>query len=275
MINHGRTLLLNIFAQSAGTRDAGYEYIPPAFRPLVIPSALRIVRGVLFGKQPDQRFLNLRARELLSYIHQTELAQYLYALDSRITYWPEQETTTFKYEPKVTVKQRTGPETPIAFSGDFVVGNAGGKAAREFLVQLAASAQENLHIAVTEVGAITTTYTQIPNLTNMPVITLPETQIKFRINNMPNVSAPANGTQLATWSIALAANPPPAITTLMPTLELLGEPVFLELFGVESTEPYATFKNVWFDHPLPAYKLAGLTLAFIYRLEEVRLNRNG
>jgi hypothetical protein len=61
----------------------------------------------------------------------------------------------------------------------------------------------------------------------------------------------------------------------MPTLELLGEPVFLELFGVEPAEPYATFKNVWFDHPLPAYKLAGLTLAFIYRLEEVRLHRNG
>ena len=40
MINHGRTLLLNIWAQSAQKQQAGYEYIPPTFRPLVLPTVL-------------------------------------------------------------------------------------------------------------------------------------------------------------------------------------------------------------------------------------------
>ena len=79
---------------------------------------------------------------------------------------------------------------------------------------------------------------------------------------------------VARWLINMQANPSPAITTIMPTLELLGEPIFLDLFGVSDEEPYTTFKNLWFDHPLPNYRLAGLTLAFIYRAEEQRL-QNG
>jgi hypothetical protein len=61
----------------------------------------------------------------------------------------------------------------------------------------------------------------------------------------------------------------------MPVLELLGEPVFLELFGAAPVEPYATFKNLWFDHPSAAHRLGGLLLALIYRTDAVRNKTNG
>lgn len=80
----------------------------------------------------------------------------------------------------------------------------------------------------------------------------------------------APGTLISRWTIETRANPAPALTTILPTLEILGEPAFLQLFGVSQNEPYATFKNLWFDHPLPTYRLAGLVLALIYRTEEYR-----
>jgi hypothetical protein len=275
MINHARTLLLNIFAQSANAQDAGYEYIPPTFKPLVLPNTLRVIRGVLFGSRPDQRFLNLRARELLSYIHQTELAEYVYKLDPRVTYWPEEQTTAFKYQPRIRVQQALGAERSLGISGEFVVSNAGGKANRLFRVQLTNRGGAGPCIAVTdEKDSTVNLVTPISGQTNLPAITLPETQVKFRINDA-QTALPALAEISGEWVIALSANPPPALTTLLPTLELLGEPVFLDLFGVEDSAPYATFKNVWFDHPLPAYRLAGLVLALIYRAEEVRTLTDG
>ena len=80
----------------------------------------------------------------------------------------------------------------------------------------------------------------------------------------------APGALISRWTIETRANPAPALTTILPTLEILGEPAFLQLFGVAPAEPYATFKNLWSDHPLPAYRLAGLVLALIYRTEEYR-----
>jgi hypothetical protein len=77
-------------------------------------------------------------------------------------------------------------------------------------------------------------------------------------------------TVISRWQISTRAAPQPVITALLPTLEMLGEPVFLELFGVKQREPYATFKNLWFDHPNAVYRLIGLTLALIYRTEEAR-----
>ena len=111
----------------------------------------------------------------------------------------------------------------------------------------------------------------LQNVNTLPTITLPETQIKVTPASLPDPGASG----AARWLVDLAVDPPPAITTILPALELIGEPAVLELFGVVSEEPYTTFKNLWFDHPLPAYRLAGFVLAYIYRLNERRSNNNG
>lgn len=80
-----------------------------------------------------------------------------------------------------------------------------------------------------------------------------------------------NSSVIAQWQLQTYARPSDAISFCLPKLETLGEPLFLELFGVRNdVQPYATFKNIWFDHPMPVYRLAAFVLAIIYRTEENR-----
>jgi hypothetical protein len=110
----------------------------------------------------------------------------------------------------------------------------------------------------------------LADLTQLPTVTLPETKVIITPSRLPGAAASSG----ARWLVDLVTTPPPAITTILPALELLGEPAMIELFGVKPVEPYATFKNLWFDHPLPAYRLAGFVLAYIYRINERRA-KNG
>lgn len=272
MINHARTLLLNIFAQSAHAQDAGYEYISPTFRPVKLPSTIMTIRRILFGPQPDQRFLNLRARELLTYVHETELMHYVYDLDPRITYWPEYQKNMFDYRPALRIDQVSGPARRIATSGDFVATN--GRARQQFSLALTGAPGEHVLEITSSTAPDSRVVVPFSDIKNAPTIAVPETQIKIRLDSLVDGTAGDTGAT-SFWNIAVDANPAPAITTLLPTLELLGEPAFLDLFGVAAPEPYNTFKNVWFDHPLPAYRLAGFILAVIYRTEEARSKNNG
>ncbi len=295
MINHARTLLLNIFAQSADKQLAGYEYIPVEYRPLVLPQTLKTLRRVLFGSLPDQRFLNLRARELLSYVHQTELTEYVYKLDNRVTYWPEPASTSFQFPTGIQIKQIRGPTRSVAVGGEFIAANGSGRAHRQYTLTFVdpldatvLSEQESSALTLESGKGLMLQELKSEFLTvsaetlndqrqetrqtvadGLPTLVLPETEIRVKLSALGTDPATYEGR----WYINLLANPVPAITSLLPTLEILGEPLFLDLFGVAPEEPYATFKNVWFDHPLPAYRLAGLVMALIYRTEQVRLHR--
>lgn len=295
MINHARTLLLNIFAQSADKQFAGYEYIPAEYRPIGLTQNLKTIRRVLFGSAPDQRFLNLRARELFSYVHQTPLAEYVYKLDKRVTYWPEPFASDFQFPTGITISQISGPPRSAAIGGEFLANNSVGRTQRQYTlgfvnvdeVPIALEEQREryllietddrilnelssdlMSLGVAAINEQRTTDKQLITDT-IPTITLPETNIKVKLADLSSDPATYQGR----WYIKMTANPPAAITTLLPSLELLGEPAFLELFGLTDTEPYATFKNLWFDHPLPTYRLAGLVMAVVYRTEQVRLHQ--
>jgi len=306
MINHARTLLLNTSPLSSHAQDAGYEYVPREFTPVRLSNALQVIHRTLFGLNPDQRFLNLRARELLSYIHQTELAEYVHKLDPRVTYWPAIDSNVLQPERQITVTQVAGSSRRLAVTGDFAATNATPRARQQYFVALTSDgdvpALNNLLLiedgtffeaedlsylalesAVSGPSGVNVVYLQqigvlsaaittpVTDFADLPTIALPDTKLKFRFSSAAGNTATATGK----WLIDVAVNPPPAIATLLLPLELLGEPVFLELFGVAPEEPYLTFKNLWFDHPLPAYRLAGLVLAYIYRVESSRINNNG
>lgn len=295
MINHARTLLLNMRPQNNHLQDAGHEYIPSDFRPVTLSPTLSAVRKILFGAKPDTYFLNLRGRELLTYIHQTELADYVYKLDPRVTYWPPTTAPFFETaKPTVTAVQTAGPPLRLNLSGTFFASDAAGITTKNYEIGVTGTG-ESVYASVRDIDtAAQPTVTEITDIGNMPSIALPETGLEFKLSSQiasgpydtrveladvviaeryaPESSQMSN---FALWSVAARANPKPAITTVLPLLELLGEPLFLDLFGVAPVEPYATFKNLWFDHPLSAYRLAGIVLAFIYRTEELRRVNNG
>ena len=259
MINHARTLLLNIAANRTQLGDAGYEYIPAEFRPVHIPAELSTLQRTFFGTTPDNYFLFARARELLGYIHTTELADYAYALDPRITYWPPTNTDFFTAATQpVTSQQVAGPPIRLNISGTVSANTAIGRAERNYTVLLTpAATQHNITIQTTTESAV------VPLDSPGKIFKLPDTELKFFIES---TDIPTEFTA-ARWQIRARTNPPPLILNLS-LLELLGTPVFLTLFGPAPTEPYATFNQIWEDHPLPAYRIAGLTLAYIYRLHD-------
>jgi hypothetical protein len=327
MINHARTLLLNTAQRNNHiTTDTAAEYVPAEFFPVNLTNALRLVRRVLFGSKPDARFINLRIRELMGYVHQTEFAHYVYDLDPRVTYWPTQaEDFKDATRSQTIITQLSGPAQPLTVVGAFKPDHSVGVAIRKYLIasgvkqptlamkamRLESPDTSNTAVAIQQLGT-----TAEPDVFDAgtsgdtTVALLPQTDLKLLLNFVAEPSEyasistetedfllyetyadtgiieseqPANTmaslaavfeSVLAQWLVVVKAVPQPIITTLMPTLELLGEPVFLELFGVVDEEPYATFKNLWFDHYSPVYRLAGLTLAIIYRTEELRRNKN-
>lgn len=262
MINHARTLLLNLDGRTASRDEPGAEYISPNYVPVVVPSYVHALRRVLFGSAPDQYFMNFRARELLAYIHQTELAPFVYDLDPRVTYWPEPARPFYVTEKQVRATQTAGAATTLPqFSGDLFADNARGRSVREFFLRVTAEdgPWEARLTASDAPGLVTTT----------PIVFTSELSQRIELGTT-GISFQVQRPFMATnWNIYTRAKPSPALTTLLPILDILGEPLFLELFGVGSdVQPYATFKNLWNDHPNPMYRLSGLVLAIIYRTNE-------
>lgn len=267
MINHARTLLLNVSGASSQSQYIGEEYIPPAYTPIALPTYLALPHKLLFGSAPDRYFINFRAQELLRYIHETELAEFVYALDPRVTYWPVNSTPFVTEASKISIAQTGGTTgSRISVTGTPRPLNGQGRSMREYSVQIeAGAAVVSLVNEPAAVTATTTTPLTVTSGLSQPV-PLPQSELWLKITN------PQNGVR---WQIIAIAKPDPAVTTLLPTLELMGEPLFLELFGVAPKEPFATFKNLWFDHPSPVYHMGGLLLAMIYRLEELRGRNRG
>lgn len=308
MINHVRTLLLNQHPDTAGPTDIGYEYIPASFKPLRLPTALETVHKILFGNKPDNYFRNFRAHEILSYIHQTELDVFTRQFDSRVTYWPQDKNQFYGAAKQVLVEQISGQPKRLNVSGTLFAANATGSAEYGYILALGKKnagtpEEESVFVVRTDSGEVTAkTFTGAA-----PVLSLPDTQLNTRVDSITDfdrlatevgdifviedysqtpgellLERPAGmnilaitgagdliDTVTAAWRISARANPTPAILTVLPNLEFLGEPLYLELFGVKPAEPYATFLNLWENHPLPAYRLSGIVLAFVYRLNEL------
>jgi hypothetical protein len=329
MINHARTLLLNQSRQRTHYSDVGYEYVPPEFRPVDLPPTLALVRQLLFGSAPDNYFLNYRCRELLSCIHTTDLADYVYKFDPRVTYWPEKHKPFFEPTSKrVSITQIYGLPQRFNVTGNLRSLNALGHANRQYTIDLYRITNESdevvLQLKIQTLGnRLPPTIMSVTSFDTPPIVTLPQTEVRLRPNfKIPPVGdmllldernseleietytprtetavaaepiinrqittdgdaitfieiyAPASENQtsglVARWFVETTVTPDPILPTAIAALEMIGEPASLELFGFDNKEPYLTFKNLWFDHPLPTYRLAGIVLALIYRTEELR-----
>jgi len=330
MINHARTLLLNQSANRTSSADAGYEYVPPTYKETPLPTTLKTIHDIIFGKTPDNYFRNYRARELLSYLHQTELADHVYRLDPRVTYWPAMtDNKLYSAAKKVFVTQLAGATNRPALGGTVNPSNAIGRSEYEYTIisgyRPSITDSEDLQpvfIVQPEPKTVAPAVTVFNSFREMTAVPLVESNLTFRLG------LPTSAKRLATelndilviedysetlggeilleqiddilglystppifsaasfplldaisdinlsvvsgiWHVAARVNPTSALISVLPNLEFLGEPTYLELFGVAPNEPYRTFKNLWEEHPLPAYRLSGIVLALIYRVNEL------
>lgn len=307
MINHARTLLLNINGNRYQPQYLGEEYIPANFAAVNLPSYIQAARRILFGARPERVFLNYRVRELLHTVHETELNEYLYALDPRVTYWPEPTPVFFNQRKHVRIeKTTTANGLQLFLSGNFNADNAVGLAQREYTVRTQRTGSDDYIVIEYENNVAPKTIQKVATASGLSsAVNVAGTNLQVRVGGSviptskllletghrvltellqdvvletvvgESDEAPVDTFGGNAWRLTSFA-PPASVVSLIPLLEVMGEPNLLELFGVSNyDQPYATFKNLWFDHPLAAYRLAGFTMALIYRTEEIRRGQNG
>ena len=318
MINHARTLLLNLPSKSYSPGTLGEEYIPP-YSPAPLPTYITTARRIIFGTAPDKVFLNFRAHELLTLIHQTELAEFIYALDPRVTYWPKPTTDFFTEQKKANLVKSAGlRNTRLFITGKIKPDNIVGRAYRKYAINvsvvngdtvltvtadsvktkiqqsltwlqpdggpmlLQTEQQSGLSASIPLFDSDLSIQVSTPQL-SLPVLLLEDfySLLKedfYEIELEPGTEPMAMRAPrlalltdqiLSKWELEVYSRPGSVIPVCMPKLEFLGEPFYLQLFGVGNVEPYATFKNIWFDHPNQAYRMAAFTLAMIYRTNEI------
>lgn len=316
MINHARTLLLNQSSAEYVPGSLGEEYVPAGYVAASLPTPIVTASKIIFGADPDPEFVNFRLCELLSLIHNTELAEFVYALDPRVTYWPRQVTDFYQAQKNVIVAKTGGTLDSLLYvNGTPIADIRTGILSGEYIVRLLTRNNE-LRIVINQVDRQNVIDRSIdlpgPTLGLSPPVPLPNSpltvqvadyisplgyilleslslpdyyllqenaeKIELETDTVPEILAVkqrmsllGTDTVLASWNVRTYARPESAITACLPRLELLGEPTFLQIFGVgNAPEPYNTFKNIWFDAKDPSYRLAAFTLALIYRTEALR-----
>lgn len=278
MINHVRTLLLNRGKDGAPRTTFGEEYVPPQFVPKQLSPALRRGLTVLFGSNPDRAFLNYRMRQIMLLIHATELEQFVYSLDPRVTYLPFPASDMFTTGPVTTVTQQAGDATRLFVLGDWAVDEVSGRMEQVWDVEMISSTGGNI---TTRRGTTTTTpfvVTYSKSLSS-PVL-LPGSPLSIRFyepvgfiggefsdefSDEFNVGVAAQ--TLPRWQIASSSRPTTDFSSVLLSLgRALGEHGMQEIFPPNAVDPVTTFLRIWQTHQLATYRYAALLLAMAWRI---------
>ena len=266
MFNHVRPLLHNT---PGGVMAPGEfiaeEAIPSSFGALNLPTYLDRLRTLLFGVSPDRSMLNYRTRQYMTLIHSTELSQYVYDLDSRVTYDTSVDLSLLDEETFTpVVSQLTGDDANLSVLSRAASPDITGRVKYEFLVDILTSTTVQVNRKTSPADIDIYDYALSNGLTN--VLDLPGSGYQFKMNT--------DDTSVS-WKVSGYLRPQKDMGRIAEDLTRLGEQNFLQLFGLKGEEPYKTFKSLWYDHTELPYKLGALLLAIAYRSEEVRSGSNG
>lgn len=262
MINHARTLLGNL--TMLDDPQLGGEYIPRDYIPRKLPLPLQRIRELLFGAKPDRAFINQRLRHYMTLLHATELAQFVTDLDPRITYLPMTDKGWFTERCRITHTQQ-GPPCRVFVAGKLEADLAAGQSQYGWRV---AVQDANTILVRRRHGQYEDHVHTIDATTLSPALPLPDSGLTIRVGTKQAGSDLSElvGARIYVDGIARATTDLPAITLRLMSLTSV---VAGGLFGPD--EPYKTFRNLWLTHPELPYRLGGLLLALIYRMNELQV----
>lgn len=262
MINHARTLLLNL--PGAGTGFSGHvgeEFIDPAYKAITMPSHLLAIRRQLFGSNPDRLLLNYRARQYLGMLHATELAEFVTTFDPRITYDVLPDDDLFADAFATTVTPLNATTSPLYMLGELAP-IEDGRTEQSWRVLVANGSDIHVTRQTPPVGTSIQPYTVTDDLSSVIVLTGSGLQARVQ---------PTIGSE---WLIRAVGRPARELGTILANIAVLGEDVHAELFRIGSpagaTEPFLTFRNLWRYHPELPYRLGGILLALLHQTDELR-----
>ncbi len=257
MLNHFRTLLLNLPGREIDPSVPGEELLPLDYSPVTLPGGLLEVRQVLFGNGADAAMLNYRAWQYLTLVHATELEEYVLLLDRRITYdTAKRGMADLEYGSHV--QQLAGEPATLSVSGQQSAAQ-GNRMQRSWLVSVLSSS-----VATIVHNGLSTNvnYTTDADLSESIPLPGSELSIQFR----PRVGA--------IWKILHLARPAADLPQVLTRLQNLSAEAGIALFSKAreegSQEPMLTFANLWKLHRSPVHKLSGLLCGLVYSTELLR-----
>jgi hypothetical protein len=260
MINHGRTLLLN---KNGHTRPGATffleEYVPTGYREVSLPATLDVVRKILFGSNADDSFINYRLWQFMHVLHSTDFEDYLTDLDSRITYLTKRSIVDNIYGSSGSPVNAAAAGTTIEGVGSIAAWSSRPVLRHSWTVDYSTPSS----VLVTNDQTLQSSEEQVTFDTGISSLIPMVGQRDFYSRIAP--SLPVGGQ----WAISYMAEPPADLSDLLDPLETIGGESSRALFGT-GEEPYKTFSELWEKHDYFHYRLSGLLLAYIYRVEELR-----
>lgn len=256
MINHFRTLLLNVNGSVPMTNFLAEEIVDPAFKEVRLPTPLLQVRRVLFGSDPDRHMLNLRARQLLALVHATPMVEHVYALDKRVTYGFKDETLVLPetWTPKVTPVTGTGT---LSVLGDPEKPDVLGRVHHRYSVIVAT-----------------------PGTATIERLTRPFQKVDFGFVSNDRIPLQGSGCDMRLssessgqeFTVDIYSRPTADLSALCDSLSRLGEPTLNYVFGIENVEPWLTFRSLFLRKLELPLRLSAIVCAAVLRAEKVRTN---
>jgi hypothetical protein len=259
VINHARTLLLNLPGSIVVPNYAGEEVIDPEFPGLNLPASLNSVHRILFGKQPSREMRNRLVWNYLLLLDASKLDQ---GLDPRVTY--DLNVDIFSRfsmsRPQVTELGNT------SYAGHLF--NVDDKVESERYLFL------RWRVVVTDSDQVRVYSYHNNNVTifndldisggKFSPIILPGSSLMFRGTNNVNDA----------WVISTTASPVITIPKVITQLKSLGTETINEIFQrstpLGATDPYKTAFNIWSNDKFEIQATCALLIAYLHRLEAER-----
>lgn len=255
MINQLRTLLLNQPATAIPLSNyPGEEFVPADYMPRTLPDGLATVHKLLFGITPDRAMLNMRLRQLLGLIHSTELVEFVYALDTRVTYWPPKNDSLFSRLDNVPMITNIVGTKTLYITGSPTPFTNGNKLYYSFIIEVINGTDVTIQSLTDAIPIITANYTVSSGLSSL--VSLPNTDLQFRFQAGVG----------SKWKVEWLTYPAQNLADLYNNVRLgLTSDLAAVLFGVDPEEPMLTFRNLWVENPYPPYQLSAVALALGYQ----------
>jgi hypothetical protein len=255
MLNHIWTLLLNEDVTASIRGRLGELPQTPGYKKVVLSSGLNSIRRCLYGTNPDIEMLHYRTRQFIKCLLSGRLEPYAYAFDSRHTY-NEESTDFFSssiYRP-----------VPKLISG-----------ASNLVMNIHASAAPPDSSGIIRHSYSLTTSGSILYVTGLAgfsqTITSLAANEQRELGKSGYYFSLSDPTQPQIWLVEFINKPVASLGTLMANVAVSGEPAINELFGITDTEPYITFKKIFFESQDLPLKCAAVALALAYQTENKRV----
>ena len=251
MINAVRTLLLNRGRDGAYHAAPGEEYVPAEFIPRLQTPELQRAMSQLLGSSPDRLYLNYRLRQIMQLLHSTELEQYVYHLDHRVTYLPFAATDFIAGVFGQTVEGFSGAGE-LLVHGEHVADEGVGLTTISWLLEVLDSSQVQVQRLTAPTSNNVVTYTSDGGLSSY--VSLPGSQLRCKFK-----TGGAVGTG---WLVTSRARPEEDLSARFARLrQTLDDRLLTAVFNTPMT-PMATLRNCYQDNQLFPYQFSGLLLAF-------------